>query len=82
MPNPLHRDPASRHRLTASLALAGALSMAGCGHPGEGAVKVSPEARARLTPRVPSTTRGPNRRIVEQRPIGIKNRGIPSTSIR
>jgi hypothetical protein len=80
MSNPSHRKAASRHRLATSLALAGALGLAGCRQPGEGTVQVSPEGRARLSPRVPVATRGPKGRVVEQRPIGIKDRGIPRTS--
>jgi hypothetical protein len=70
----------SLFRFAACLALAGTLGIAGCDNPGEGTVQVSPEARARLMPRVPVTTKGPKGRIVEQRPIGIKNRGVTSTS--
>jgi hypothetical protein len=80
MSNPQHGDPASRHRLATSLALAGVLGLAGCRQPGEGTVQVSPEARARLSPRVPVTTRGPRGPVVEQRPIGIKDRSMPSPS--
>jgi hypothetical protein len=80
MSSTLHRDPASRRRLATSLALAGVLGLAGCNQPGEGTVQVSPEARARLLPRVPVTTRGPKGRGVEQRPIGIKDRGISRVS--
>ena len=75
-----HRPVESLFRAATYLALAGMLTVVGCGNPGEGTVRVSPEARARLTPRVPVTTRGPKgRRIVEQRPIGIKSRGIAGT---
>jgi hypothetical protein len=80
MSNPRPTDPASRHRLATSLALAGVLGLAGCRQPGEGTVQVSPEARARLLPRVPVTTRGSKGRVVEQRPIGIKDRRISRTS--
>ena len=80
MSNPPHRDAASRHRLATRLALTGALGLAGCRQPGEGTVQVSPEARARLLPGVPVTTRGPKGRVVEPRPIGIKDRGISRTS--
>jgi len=80
MSNPPHRDPASRHRLATSLALAGVLGLSGCRQPGEGTVQVSPEARARLSPRVPVVTRGPKGRVIEQRPIGIKDRARPSPS--
>jgi hypothetical protein len=69
-----------RFRFAACLALPGVLGIAGCGHPGEGTVQVSPEARARLTPRVPVTTKGPKGRLVGERPIGIKDRGVPGTS--
>jgi hypothetical protein len=62
--------------------LAGVLLIAGCGNPGEGTVKVSPEARARLTPYVPVAISGPKGRIVERQPIGIKDRGVAGTKIR
>jgi hypothetical protein len=61
------------------LVLAGMPAMVGCGHPGEGTVQVSPEARERLSPRVSVKTSGPKGRIVGQRPIGIKNRGVAGT---
>jgi hypothetical protein len=80
MSNPPHKELTSRHRLATSLALAGALGLTGCHQPGEGTVQVSPEARARLSPRLPVTTRGPKGRVVEQRPIGIKDRARPSPS--
>jgi hypothetical protein len=66
-------------RFANCLIVTGALAGVGCGNSGEGTVQVSPEARARLTPRVPVMTRGPKGRIVEQRPIGNKNRGVSST---
>ena len=62
------------------LALAGVLGIAGCHRPGEGTVQVSPEARARLTPRVSATARGPKNRLVGERPIGIKDRGATGTT--
>jgi hypothetical protein len=64
------------------LALTGVLAVAGCGNPGEGTVQVSPEARARLRPREPIMTKGRKNQPVGQRPIGIKDRGIPSKSTR
>jgi hypothetical protein len=80
MSNPPQRKPAIRHRFATCLALASALGLAGCRQPGEGTVQVSPEARARLLPRVPVTTRGPKGQGVEQRPIGIKDRRISRAS--
>jgi hypothetical protein len=62
------------------LALAGVLGLAGCHRQGEGTVQVSPEARARLTPRVSATARGPKNRLVGERPIGIKDRGPSGTT--
>jgi hypothetical protein len=67
-------------RYTACLALAGMLAVVGCGNPGEGTVLVSPEARARLTPRLPATVKGSKSRLVGERPIGIKNRGVPGAT--
>ena len=80
MSSPPYRDAASRHRFATCLALAGALVISGCRQPGEGTVQVSPEGRLRLSPRVPVVTRGPKGRVVEQRPIGIKDRARPSPS--
>ena len=68
-------------RSTTCLALAGLAAVAGCGNPGEGTIRVSPEARARLVPHVPVMTKAPKGRIVEQRPIGIKDRGVAHTRI-
>jgi hypothetical protein len=72
-----HRPVESLFRFATCLGLAGVLSSVGCNNSGEGTVQVSREARARLTPRVPVVTRGPKgRRIVGERPIGIKNPGV------
>ena len=76
----LRRVVESLFRFAACLALAGMPGIAGCDNPGEATVQVSPEARTRLMPRVPVTTKGPKGRIVKQRPIGIKNRGVTSAS--
>ncbi len=66
--------------LTTSLTLLGAPAFGGCGSPGEGTVQVSPEARARLTPRIASKARGSRNRLVVERPIGIKSRGVAGTT--
>jgi hypothetical protein len=75
-----HRPVESLFRSATCLALTGTLAVVGCGHPGEGTIKVSSEARARLTPHVPVMTKGPKARIVGQRPIGIKDRGVRTST--
>src|SRR5262249_54132667 len=79
MITPHRRLVDSLPRFGMCLGLAGALFIAGCGHPREGTLKLSPEARAPFTAYLPVPTRGAKGRIVEQRPIGIKDRGVAGT---
>jgi hypothetical protein len=66
-------------RSVACLPLACLLAVAGCGNPGEGTVKVSPEARARLAPPAPAPVKGSKKQHVGERSIGIRSRNVSST---
>ena len=66
-------------RSAACLPLAGLLAVAGCGNPGEGTARVSPEARARLAPPLPVAVKGTKNHLVQERQIGIKGRGALKT---
>jgi len=68
---PSRRDTGRFQGLAMGLALACPLILAGCGNPGEGTVRVSPKARARL-----SSPFAPKAKDSKGRPIGGKRVGI------
>jgi hypothetical protein len=56
------------------------LAALGCGHPGEGSVQVSPEARRRLVPHVADQPKSRSLKAVAGKALGIKERAAAPTS--